>query len=161
MPIQCISIDYEDEQHEKDLVNLLDDYARDPMGGGEPLTQDVKSKLAHALANRGNALSVIAYVDGHPAGLANCFEEFSTFKCKPIMNIHDLVVSPDFRGKGIAKQILQKVEQIASNRGCCKLTLEVLEGNEIAKNAYFKFGFEGYQLDPKYGQALFLEKPLK
>jgi len=160
MQIQCTSIDYDDEQHAKDLVNLLDDYARDPMGGGQPLAHDVKSKLAHALANRGNAISVIAYADGHPAGLANCFEEFSTFKCKPIMNIHDLVVSPDFRGKGIAKMILQKVEQIASNRGCCKLTLEVLEGNKIAKNAYLSFGFEGYQLDPKFGRAIFLEKPL-
>ncbi|TQV75198.1 GNAT family N-acetyltransferase [Aliikangiella marina] len=160
MQLQCISIDYEDEQHAKDLVNLLDDYAKDPMGGGQALAQDVKSKLPHALANRGNAISVIAYADGHPAGLANCFEEFSTFQCKPIMNIHDLVVSVDYRGKGIAKKLLQKVEQIASNRGCCKLTLEVLDGNLVAKNAYFSFGFEGYQLDPQFGHAIFLEKPL-
>jgi hypothetical protein len=40
------------------------------------------------------------------------------------------------------------------------VTLEVLEGNQIAKNAYIKFGFAGYELDPKMGKALFWEKPL-
>ena len=45
-------------------------------------------------------------------------------------------------------------------RGCCKLTLEVLDNNFIAKALYKKFGFSDYQLDPEYGNALFWEKKL-
>jgi ribosomal protein S18 acetylase RimI-like enzyme len=56
--------------------------------------------------------------------------------------------------------MLQKVEQVANKRGCCKITLEVLEGNTVAKNAYLKFGFAGYALDPEMGNAMFWEKAL-
>ncbi len=53
-----------------------------------------------------------------------------------------------------------KVEEIAHSLGCCKLTLEVLENNHIAKSAYQNFGFQGYQLLPEQGHALFMEKKL-
>ena len=43
---------------------------------------------------------------------------------------------------------------------CCKITLEVLEGNEVARSAYRKFGFDGAKFDPAYGAMLFWNKPL-
>ena len=54
----------------------------------------------------------------------------------------------------------EKVEEIAISKGCCKLTLEVLSGNAVAKASYEKFGFSGYELDPKVGNALFWQKSL-
>jgi len=56
--------------------------------------------------------------------------------------------------------MIQQVEAIAIEHGCCKLTLEVLEGNVVAKAAYKKLGFGGYELDPKMGQAVFWQKTL-
>ena len=44
--------------------------------------------------------------------------------------------------------------------GCCKLTLEVLDGNAPAKAAYEKFGFASYELDPAVGGALCWQKKL-
>lgn len=92
--------------------------------------------------------------------MANCFEAFSTFSCKPIVNVHDLVVSTEFRGNGISQKLLNKVEEIAKSKGCCKVTLEVLSGNEPAKASYSKFGFSGYELDPSVGAALFWQKKI-
>ena len=106
------------------------------------------------------AFSVIAYIDGHSAGLVNCFEAFSTFSCKPLINIHDIVVLKKYRCKGVSQKMLNKVEQIARTKGCCKITLEVLSNNEVAKSAYRKFGFSDYELDPKAGTALFWQKDL-
>jgi ribosomal protein S18 acetylase RimI-like enzyme len=103
---------------------------------------------------------VIAYVDGAPAGLVNCFEGFSTFQGRPLVNIHDVVVLAEFRGRGIARRMLDRVEEIARARGCCKLTLEVLSNNQAAKSAYRKFGFSDYRLDPEAGTALFWQKKL-
>ena len=40
------------------------------------------------------------------------------------------------------------------------MTLEVLEGNEIAQHAYRSFGFAGYELDPRMGKAMFWQKKL-
>ena len=56
--------------------------------------------------------------------------------------------------------MLNKVEEIALAKGCCKVTLEVLSNNIVAKSAYLKFGFAGYELDPKAGSALFWQKTL-
>jgi len=71
-----------------------------------------------------------------------------------------VVVTENARGLGISQKMLQEVEKIAKERGCCKMTLEVLEGNVVAKGAYQKFGFSGYELDPKIGKAMFWEKVL-
>lgn len=160
MSIEIITADYRDSEHAEQIGMLLNCYATDPMGGGEPLSDEVKANLASQLAQLPHAFSVIAYVDGQPAALANCFEVFSTFKCQPIINIHDLVVTSEFRHKGMGLKMLEYIEQFAREKGCCKITLEVLEGNRVARNAYEKFGFAGYQLDPAMGQAIFLDKPL-
>ena len=99
-------------------------------------------------------------MDDKPAGLVICIEGFSTFQCKPLLNIHDVVVSPEFRGQGISKLMMEKAEAIATEIGCCKLTLEVLDGNTVARNLYKSIGFINYELDPKLGKAQFLEKKL-
>ncbi len=160
MSIELILADYNNEQQGKDLVMLLNAYATDPMGGGTELADFTKQNLVKTLANRMDAFTVLCYVDGEPAGLINSIEGFSTFSCKPLINIHDVVVLPTFRGLGLSKKMFAKVESEAVSRGCCKLTLEVLEGNEVAKNAYIKIGFSGYELDPETGKAMFWEKKL-
>lgn len=160
MGIELILADYNNDQHGKDLVMLLNAYAVDPMGGGTQLSDFTKQHLVKNLAARTDVYSVLCYVDGEPAGLINCIEGFSTFSCKPLVNIHDATVLPKFRGLGLSIKMFAKVEEEAVRRGCCKLTLEVLEGNEVARNAYLKIGFSGYELDPKAGKAMFWEKKL-
>jgi len=54
--------------------------------------------------------------------------------------------------------LLAAIAQHAKERGCCKLTLEVLSGNTVALKSYAHFGFAGYQLDPTAGLAVFLQK---
>lgn len=142
------------------LLQLLDHYARDPMGGGKPLCEEVKQHLIPQLQQRNDYLGVIAFLDNKPAGLINAFEGFSTFAARPLMNIHDVVVLPEFRGNGLAQRMMSELEYIARQRGCCKLTLEVLSNNTVAQSAYRKFGFGAYELDPEAGQALFWQKKI-
>lgn len=149
-----------DASHAAAVMLLLNQYAIDIMGGGERLSEFTREHLIDELINRADCRIILAFVDDVPAGLAICFETFSTFQCAPILNIHDLAVAPDFRGRGLSKQLLAKVEEIAKETNCCKITLEVLEGNTIARSAYHQFGFAGYELDPEMGQALFYEKKL-
>lgn len=158
MTINIIQLDYQNEKHGRDLLHCLNAYALDPMGGGEPLSTQVNDNLIAALQKQSHVFSVMAYVDNEPAGLVNCVEGFSTFKAKPIVNIHDAVVLAKFRRQGLTDKMFSFVEQIAKEKGACKLTLEVLEGNTIAQQAYKKFGFAGYELDPKMGKAMFWQK---
>jgi ribosomal protein S18 acetylase RimI-like enzyme len=158
--IEIVQADLLQPRHAAALVTLLDAYARDPMGGGQPLPEAVRRDLPAALAERRDAVVFLALDGERPVGLVNCFEGFSTFNCKPLLNIHDVVVLADYRGQGVARRLLQQVETEARARGCCKLTLEVLEGNRTAQAVYRSAGFAGYELDPDKGRALFWEKRL-
>lgn len=158
MQIDITIADYLNSQHGADIEDLMTCYAMDPMGGGEPLSPYAKANLVTQLAALPNAFSVLAYVDNIPAGLINCFDGFSTFQCKPLVNIHDVIVAHQFRGLGLSQQLMAKVEEIAQQKGCCKITLEVLQGNKAAQKAYEKYGFKAYELDPVMGQALFWQK---
>jgi ribosomal protein S18 acetylase RimI-like enzyme len=152
------AVDFSDTSHRAALILLLDAYAQDPMGGGEPLAADVKARLCDDMAARPTVASFIAWLDGTPVGLVNCVEGFSTFKSRPLMNIHDLAVVSGHRGAGIGQALMQAAQAHAQARGCCKLTLEVLTGNARALRSYAQFGFEPYTLDPTAGQASFMQK---
>jgi GNAT superfamily N-acetyltransferase len=157
---ETIEADLAAPEQARAFVELLDAYARDQAGGGAPLSEFARANLASELRKRPGAHVILALVDGEPAGLLVCIEGFSTFACKPLLNIHDVMVLQEHRGKGLFRRMLEKTEEIARRAGCCKLTLEVLEGNHVAQAAYVAAGFAGYQLDPKLGRAMFWQKKL-
>jgi len=158
--INIIKADLNNALHAEALILLLNCYAKDPMGGGEALSDFTKTNLVAEIQKRSDVTVILAFEGDKPVGIINCIEGFSTFASKPLMNIHDVYVAPDYRGTGVATQLLQAAEDLAIEKKCCKVTLEVLEGNEPAKSTYLKFGFAAYELDPKMGKAMFWEKKL-
>ena len=162
-PVEGLTVRLADYGYEGDaaaVVALLDAYARDPMGGGEGLDEAVRGRLVPALDAFRGAFTLLAFDGDEPVGLANCFTGFSTFAARPLVNIHDLVVSSDHRGKGIGRALMQAVEAEARARGACKVTLEVLSGNAPAKALYASLDYGNYALDPEKGTAQFWEKKL-
>ncbi|NMG34416.1 GNAT family N-acetyltransferase [Azoarcus sp. TTM-91] len=157
-PLQIEPTRLDDPGHVQAFLALLDHYARDPMGGGKPLAEAVRAELPQRLAGRPGFVSFLAFSGPEAIGLINCFEGFSTFAARPLLNVHDIVVHAEHRGRGIAQGLLAAAEAEARARGCCKLTLEVLSNNQRALAAYDQAGFRPYVLDPAAGQALFLQK---
>jgi ribosomal protein S18 acetylase RimI-like enzyme len=157
---QIVNAEFADPRHASAIVELLNGYAMDAMGGGQQLADFVKSNLIAAISKRSDVHVVLAFVGDEPAGVAICIEGFSTFACQPLLNIHDLAVAAKFRGRGISKKLLAQVEQVALGLGCCKMTLEVLEGNKLAQALYKSTGFAGYELDPAMGKAMLMQKKL-
>lgn len=156
--LQVLQADYANPVHAAALVMLLDAYACDPAGGGQPLSDTTRARLVPELARRPQVFSVLAFDGAQPVGLVNAIEGFSTFQCQPLVNVHDVAVLASHRGRRVAEQMLALVERLAQARGACKLTLEVLEGNRPALQLYRRIGFAGYELDPAMGQARFLQK---
>ncbi|NNC64790.1 MAG: GNAT family N-acetyltransferase [Gammaproteobacteria bacterium] len=151
--------DFADAADAGAIVTVLDSYASDPVGGGEPLADDVRERLVPALRGQPNTLVLLARDGDTPVGLAVCFFGFSTFRARPLLNVHDLAVIPGYRGRGIGRALLKEVEARARDCGCCKLTLEVQDDNLTARGLYENFGFG----DVVYGQSgptQFLSKPL-
>lgn len=148
------------EKQQTDFLTLLNAYATDIMGGGKAIDSSLHKQLIQGLIDTPHKLILLAYEGEKPVAIANCFYGFSTFKAKPLLNIHDFAVVPEARGKGVAKSLLERIELEAKKQGCCKITLEVLEGNSRAQKIYKDFGFGSYELDPTAGKALFFDKEL-
>jgi len=159
--VQIIQADFSNTNHRSDYVRLLNDYARDEMGGDTALGAEVLDNLPDEIAQRDFISVYLAYDNKNAIGLITCMEGFSTFQCRPLLNIHDVYVVRDYRGQGISTKLLHAAQALAIDGECCKLTLEVLQGNDIAKIAYQNFGFKAYELNPDTGTALFWEKKLK
>ncbi len=158
--IEIVEADLMLPEHAMTVIQLLDEYAHDPMGGGKALPPFVRANLVSELRKRDAAHAILAFFDGEPAGLVTCLEGFSTFACRPLLKVHDVIVSAEHRGRGLSKRMLEVAEAVALRLGCCKMTLEVLEGNVVAQAAYKSCGFASYELDPRMGQAMFWEKKL-
>jgi ribosomal protein S18 acetylase RimI-like enzyme len=142
------------------LLEVLDSYARDPMGGAAALPADVRQRLIPALRQQPQALVLLAFDSAHVVGLANCFFGFSTFAARPLLNVHDLAVLPTHRGQGIGRALLQAAEERARLRGCAKLTLEVREDNARARGLYHDHGFRDFELPGGSHRTFFLSKSL-
>ncbi len=147
--IHVIQADLDNPRHRADLIAMLDAYARDPMGGGRPLSEDIKARLVPGLKAHPTAMTFLAYrgdpdTDGRVAGVANCFTGFSTFAAKTLVNIHDLAVAPDARRLGVGRKLLDAVADKARSMGCCAVTLEVRDDNPAACRLYLDYGFNDH-----------------
>lgn len=144
--IQIIDCDFNNNLHRQKVLYLLDCYMQDPMGGGNPMPEQTRRLLVDGLASHGNTFVLFAVEGDEFIGLATCFVNFSTFKAKPFINVHDIVVVKAYRGKGIGRLLLQKVIEIAEQKNYCKVTLEVRNDNLNAQGLYNSLGFD--ECDP-------------
>jgi GNAT superfamily N-acetyltransferase len=86
------------------------------------------------------AEAAIAELDGEPVGFALFFHNFSTFLGKQGLYLEDLFVVPEWRGRGVGKQLLAHVASIAESRQCGRLEWTVLDWNESAIAFYRRMG---------------------
>ena len=158
--LTIVAADYRDDDHRRAIPQLLNAYARDLLGFRKPLEEAVLHRLVAGLEAFPTAIVLLARMDDAYVGMAICFVGFSTFNARPLINIHDFMVLPEFRQRGIGTAILEAVERIARERECCKMTLEVQMKNTAARRIYQSFGFKATFLDPEAGEQLSLTKAL-
>src|SRR5437773_8668993 len=121
--------DLADPVHQSAIIDLLDMYCRHEFGDGKPLSAEARANLIPGLVKHGGARVFLAYDDDQPVGVAICLVGFSSFRAKPLLNIHDIAVAPEARGQGTGRKLLTAVEADARALGCCKVTLEVRSDN--------------------------------
>jgi ribosomal protein S18 acetylase RimI-like enzyme len=160
-PIRIRDANLTDSNDAAGIIEVLDSYATDPVGGGKPLSSDVRERLVAALSAHPHTLVLLAFDGTRPVGVAVCFFGLSTFQARPLLNIHDLAVIPKYRGQGIGRALLAEIEQRAVARGCCKLTLEVQDDNVRAHALYRDFGFGDFVLGESRIPTRFLSKTLR
>ncbi|MGA8707383.1 MAG: GNAT family N-acetyltransferase [Steroidobacteraceae bacterium] len=94
----------------------------------------------HLFGEQRYAQVVMADWDGHLAGFALYFFNYSTFLCRPGMYLEDLFVRPEFRGRGVGLGLLAELERRARQLGCGRFEWSVLDWNQSAIDFYHRFG---------------------
>jgi ribosomal protein S18 acetylase RimI-like enzyme len=157
--MRIIDADLNDPVHREAVVALTDAYARMPIGGGKPLGEDVRARLADGLRECG-AVVFLAEVDERFVGIITCVKSYSSFAARPVLNVHDLAVLAGFWGRGIGDALLAAMEARARATGCVKVTLEVRADNAAGRKLYARRGYAGAEFEAQAGATLFCTKVL-
>jgi GNAT superfamily N-acetyltransferase len=94
----------------------------------------------HLFGPRPYAEVLIAEADGHAAGFALFFHNYSTFLTRPGIYLEDLFVRPEYRGRGLGKALLVALARLARDRECGRLEWAVLDWNEPSIKFYQSLG---------------------
>jgi GNAT superfamily N-acetyltransferase len=86
------------------------------------------------------AESVIAELDGAPAGFAIFFASYSTFLARPGIYLEDLFVQPELRRRGVGRALFTHVARLAVRRNCGRFEWSVLDWNAPAIAFYRSLG---------------------
>ena len=157
MTIQVADLDFQSESQIEQFLNVLTTYSQEAGAGNQGMSEQAKADLPRLLNELPNRQVLVAIIDELIVGVAVCLSGFSTFKAKPVLNVHDLAVLPSHRGQGIGSTLLAAAEDRARELGCCKMTLEVISTNEAAHRLYSREGFDSPSPNLP---TFFLEKPL-
>ncbi len=81
----------------------------------------------------------VAELDGEIVGMALFYQRYSTWTGKSI-HLEDLVVSKNYRGKGIGSKLYEKVLYYAFENNFKRVAWEVLNWNKVAIDFYKSTG---------------------
>ena len=141
MELSIVQADLQNEVHCIQIIKLLNDYMNDPMGNNRAMEKRIAPQIISELKEHPAFLGFFVLLDEQFAGLANCNINFSTFQAKPLINIHDFVIAPEYRNLGAGSFLLRGIINFASKNDYCRVNLEVREDNLTAKSLYKKMGF--------------------
>ena len=86
------------------------------------------------------AFAFICEDAGEPIGFAVCFYSYSTWLARNGLYLEDLYVTPEARGRGAGKALLQYLARLAVEEGCGRFEWSVLDWNTPAIDFYESVG---------------------
>tara|TARA_B110000881_G_C18506529_1_gene479858 strand:- start:859 stop:1179 length:321 start_codon:yes stop_codon:yes gene_type:complete len=91
--------------------------------------------------NSNESSILLAKIKGEYVGFTQLYPFFSSVRATRLMVLNDLFVYPEYRGKGVAKRLIESAVELAKSEGCGGLILETTEDNIHAQSLYEKLGW--------------------
>jgi GNAT superfamily N-acetyltransferase len=120
------------------LIKDLAEYEKAP----DEVKASEKEILETIFADNPKVFCDFVEVDGHIAGMAIWFLNYSTWQGKHGIYLEDLYVKPEYRGRGYGKALLQHLASICNERGYGRFQWWVLDWNSPAIEFYRSLGAE-------------------
>ncbi|UTH74367.1 GNAT family N-acetyltransferase [Chromobacterium sp. IIBBL 290-4] len=104
------------------------------------VTASVADIEATLFGPEAKAQALMCRVDGELSGFAVYFFSYSTWLGKNGLYLEDLYVTPEQRGAGAGKALLQYLAQLACEKDCGRFEWSVLDWNQPAIDFYQSIG---------------------
>lgn len=98
--------------------------------------------LSGLMERRESVVFVAQAENSELVGFTQLYPLFSSTRMQRIWLLNDLYVKPDFRGKGISKQLIAKAKEWAIATNAVEILLETQKSNDIGNKLYPSVGFE-------------------
>jgi ribosomal protein S18 acetylase RimI-like enzyme len=103
---------------------------------------------------------LLAAIDGQPpCGVAQLRYRYGVWYDATDCELEDLFVSPEARGSGVGRRLVERAFEQAQQRGCRRIQLDANAENPAAVSLYRDLGFSSYS-DPPGGDNLLLRRKL-
>ena len=106
--------------------------------------EELKEEIIHLMAN-GKNVFLLSIIDENIVGFIHMsirtdyVEGSST---SPVAYVEGIYVKPDYRYKGIGKQLLARGEESAKSKACKEIASDILYDNTDSYNFHTKVGFK-------------------
>jgi|SRR5690606_29465135 len=104
--------------------------------------EGAKVFLAERISNGDSEIFVAENNEAKLVGFIQLYPLFSSTRMKKLWLLNDLFVSPEYRSKGIAIELINKGKEVVRKSNACGMYLETDKSNVIGNNLYPKTGFE-------------------
>jgi len=132
--IQC------DENHLEQLVVLFEEYRH--FCGFEKSPQATKEFLGKLICSGESTIFIAVDLEtGNLMGFVNLYPSYSSLALQRLWILNDLGVSSDYRGKGVSKMLIRKVQEYAVETNAIRIELKTEVTNTTAQNLYRSMNF--------------------
>lgn len=112
----------------------------------EANSEGARAFLKHNLENN-ECVIYLAQEGGKDLGFVQLYPTWESVTLSKKWVLYDLFVTPDGRGKGVGRQLMQRSKQLAQESGAKFIYLETATDNHIGQALYES---EGYQVDKEF-----------
>ena len=138
-----------------DLPELLPLFAGYLRFYERPVDEARVSTFLSERLERGESVVLLARVDGRALGFVQLYPTFASLAQARSWILNDLFVSPEARGGGVARALMEAARQFGAETGAVELFLQTARDNATARRLYESLGwrrddeFLVYTLDPR------------
>ena len=124
---------------------------------GEPSQEEAEAYLGWLYTGCPEGF-LVAELTGRPVGFVAADPGWRSRNQGEVLELHELLVDPKFRGQGIARALMEEALRLGRARGRKWACLWVGEGNTVARRWYERLGFREVG---RWGEWIRMRRPLR
>ncbi|MFV0233012.1 GNAT family N-acetyltransferase [Empedobacter falsenii] len=104
--------------------------------------EGAKEFLLERIANNESVIYLAFDEKENAVGFVQLYPLFSSTRMKRFWMLNDLFVSPEFRGQGFSRELIDQAKKLCRKTDACAMLLETSVTNHIGNSLYPSAGFQ-------------------